>query len=302
MRAIGSGVLAALAVFQPQPTPAPPPGTDVYLISLSSGLASIKAAVPAAVAIEPGYDNQPAFSPDGSHILLTGNHDGKQMDTYVFDRAARRLSQLTHTTEGEYSPTFLPSGVGEPGGFSVIRVEADGTQRLWRFTAKGESPALVLRDIKPVGYHAWVDADHLALFVLGQPSTLRLARVSTGIAEIVAGDIGRSLHRVPGLRQVSFIQKEASGEYWVKQIDVDTKAITPLVRTAEGSSDRDCAWMPDGNTLLMSSGTRIMSWTRGGTTWSEVFDGASHKLGAISRLAVSPSGDAIAIVVAEPKR
>jgi hypothetical protein len=59
--------------------------------------------------------------------------------------------------------------------------------------------------------------------------------------------------------------------------------------------------MPDGKTLLMSSGTRILKWTRGDAGWSEVFDGAPHKLGAISRLAVSPSGDAVAIVVAEPK-
>jgi Tol biopolymer transport system component len=300
MRAILSGVLAALAATQTQP--APPSGTDVYLVSFSGGLTSMTAASPMPVAIEPGYDNQPAFSPDGSRLLLTGNHDGKQMDTYVFDRAAKRLSQLTHTTEGEYSPTFLPAGVGEPGGFSVIRVEADGTQRLWRFNGRGESPELVLRDVKPVGYHTWVDADHLALFVLGQPSTLRLARVSTGAAEIVASDVGRSLHRVPGSRQVSFVQKEPSGEYWVKQIDVDSKTITPLVRAAEGSSDRDCAWMPDGKTLLMSSGTRIMSWTRGASGWTEVFDGAAHKLGGISRLAISPSGDAIAIVVAEPKR
>jgi hypothetical protein len=100
---------------------------------------------------------------------------------------------------------------------------------------------------------------------------------------------------------VSFIQKESSGEYWVKQIDIDSKAITPLVRTAEGSSDRDCAWMPDGKTLLMSSGTKIMSWTRGGNGWAEVFDGAARKLGNVSRLAISPTGDALAIVVAEPK-
>jgi Tol biopolymer transport system component len=299
MRAILSGVLA---VFVAQNQPAPPAGTDVYLVSFSGGLASMKSASPMPVAIDPGYDNQPAFSPDGSRLLLTGNHDGKQMDTYVFDRAAGRLSQLTHTTEGEYSPTFLPAGVGEPGGFSVIRVEADGTQRLWRFNGKGESPELVLREIKPVGYHAWVDADRLALFVLGQPSTLRLARVSTGAAEIVASDVGRSLHRIPGSRLVSFVQKEPSGEYWVKQIDTDSKTITPLVSAAEGSSDRDCAWMPDGKTLLMSSGTRIMSWTRGASGWIEVFDGAAHRVGGISRLAVSPSGDAIAMVVAEPKR
>ena len=293
--------VAGLALIQPQ-APAAPPGTDVHLVPLTGGLASLKAAVPTAVAVEPGYDNQPAFAADGSRILLTGNHDGKQTDIYAFDRASKRLSQLTHTPEGEYSPTFLPSGVGEAGGFSVIRVEPDSTQRLWRFNANGESPELVLRDVKPVGYHAWVDADHLALFVLGQPSTLRLARVGTGVAEIAASDIGRSLHRIPGSRLVSFIQKESSGEYWVKQIDIDSKTITPLVRTAEGSSDRDCAWMPDGKTLLMSSGTTIMSWTRGGSGWTEVFDGAARKLGNISRLAISPSGDALAIVVAEPKR
>ncbi len=197
---------------------------------------------------------------------------------------------------------MLPDGVGEAGGFSVIRVEPDGTQRLWRFNAKGENPELVLRDIKPVGYHAWVDADHLALFVLGQPATLRLARVSTGAAEIVASDIGRSLHRIPGTRLVSFIQKEPSGEYWVKQIDIDSKTITPLVRTAEGSSDRDCAWMPDGKTLLMSSGTKIMSWSRGAT--------AGPKCSTVPRTSwvpsagwpFSPRGDAMAIVVAEPKR
>jgi hypothetical protein len=34
----------------------------------------------------------------------------------------------------------------------------------------------------------------------------------------------------------------------------------------------------------------------------EIFDGAPHQLGAITRLSVSPKGDAVAIVVAEPKK
>ncbi|MNC91451.1 hypothetical protein D3C83_77190 [compost metagenome] len=82
------------------------------------------------------------------------------------------------------------------------------------------------------------------------------------------------------------------------------------MKAVEGSSDRDYAWMPDGKTILMSAGTKIMSWTRlpsdasakggGGTDWREVFDGGANQLGAITRLAVSPNGDAVAIVVAEP--
>ena len=41
-----------------------------------------------------------------------------------------------------------------------------------------------------------------------------------------------------------------------------------------------------------------MSWTRGGNGWTEVFDGAARKLGNVSRLAISPAGDALAIVYA----
>jgi hypothetical protein len=62
------------------------------------------------------------------------------------------------------------------------------------------------------------------------------------------------------------------------------------------------AWLPDGKTILMSGGTKVFSWTRGASGWTEVFDAAAHHLGAVTRLAVSPAGDAVAIVVAEPEK
>ena len=220
----------------------------------------------------------------------------------MFDRAGGRVSQLTHTPENENSPTFVPAGIGEAGGFSVVQSEMDRTQRLWRFNAQGKNPQLVLTDIKPVGYHAWVDADHLALFVLGQPATLQLARVSTGKARWPRATSADRCIAFPGTRLVSFVQREPSGEYWIKSIDIDSKKIDPLVKAVAGSSERDYAWMPDGKTLLMSAGTKVLSWTRGAAGWTEVFDGAAHKLGNISRLNVSPKGDAVAIVVAEPSK
>jgi len=294
--------LAVLAVTFFSQTPAPLPGTDIYEIRLSGGLASLKSAKPAPVSVVAGYDNQPMYSPDGKRILFAVNREGKQTDIYAFDRATGKVSQLTSTPENENSPTFLPAGLGEAGGFSVVQSEMDRTQRLWRFNAQGKNPQLILKDIKPVGYHAWVDADHVALFVLGQPATLQLARVSTGTAETVAGNIGRSLHRIPNTRLVSFVQKEDSGDYWIKQIDVDSKKIGPLVKAVDGSSDRDYAWMPDGKTILMTSGTKVFSWTKGAAGWTEVFDGAPHGLGALSRLNVSPKADAIAIVATEKPR
>ena len=185
-----------------------------------------------------------------------------------------------------------------------MRTEPDRTQRLWRFDAHGRNPQLILTEIKPVGYHAWVDARTVALFVLGQPNTLQIASVESGKGEIVAEAIGRSLHRVPGTRAVSFVQREPSGEYWIKQIDIASKKIEPLIKIPDGSGDsgRDMAWMPDGQTVLLSSGTKVVSWTRGAAGWTDAFDSAAHGLGAPSRLMVAPKADAIAIVVAELKK
>ncbi len=284
----------------PQP-PAPPPATDIYLLPLANGLASMSTARPSPIANAPDYENQPMFSSDGGRILFAANR-GTQTDVYVFDRATGRTSQLTDTPENENSPTYLPTGIGDPGGFSVVRTEADRSQRLWRFDAQGRNPQIVLTEVEQVGYHAWVDADAVALYVLGQPATLRIASVKSGAAEIAASNIGRSLNRVPGTGSVSFVQREASGEFWIKQIDIPSNAIEPLVKAVDGSTEHDMAWMPNGRTLLMSSGTKIFSWTRGAAGWTEVFDAAAHNLGAVTRIAVSPRGDAIAIVVAEPKQ
>jgi Tol biopolymer transport system component len=301
--AILTAVLAIGVVQTPStPQPTGPPATDIYLLSLTNkGVASLTEAKPLPISVAPGYDNQPMFSPDGRRMLFAANRDGKQIDVFVFDRDADRMTQLTKTPENENSPTYLPSGTSTSVGFSVVRTEADRTQRLWRFDADGGNPQVVLPDVKPVGYHAWVDADTVALFVLGQPATLQIATIGTGTAEIVAEGIGRSLHRIPGTRAVSFVQRDGSGDSWIKQIDLGSKKIQPLVKAVEGSTDRDMTWMPDGKTILMSAGSKVFSWTRDAAGWTEVFDAAAHGLGAPSRLAVSPKGDALAIVVAESR-
>jgi len=304
--------LSQSAAQTPAPNPASPAPFDIYLVPLTNGLASMKAAKPQPLSTAPGYDNQPNFSPDGKRVLFAANRDGKQTDIFMFNRENGRVAQMTMTAENENSPTYVPAGAGPNGSFTVVQSEFDRNgarpaspiQRLWRFNADGKSPQLILSDINPVGYHAWIDSDRLALFVLGaqgKPATLQIASVKSGKADVIAEGIGRSLHRIPGTQLVSFVHREGD-EFTVKQLDVATKKIVPLIKAVAGSSDHDMAWMPDGNTILMSAGTTIFSWRRGESSWSEVFDAAAYQLGAVTRIAVSPKGNAIAIVVAEPKK
>ncbi len=290
-------ILIAQQTSKPPAAPAaPPPDTDIYLVELASGLDSLKTGKLQPIAVEKGYDNQPSFTPDGKSILFTAIRDGKQTDIYEHIRGGATRALIT-TPQGEYSPTITPDG-----GISVIRVEPDGTQRLWRFERNGSSPHVLVANIKPVGYHAWIDGGRLALFVLGQPATLQLARPGEGAGDIVASGIGRSLHRLPAGRAVSFVQREGEGEakFVVKQLDPDSKQIVTLVDAVAGSADRDCAWTPDG-TLLMSSGTRIFAWKPGDANWREIYDVRPHGLGAVSRMAVAPDGRALAFVVSEAR-
>jgi Tol biopolymer transport system component len=280
---------ALLVTTQPQPPPAPP-STDIYLVEMTGGLDSLQASKPQVIAAEPGYDNQPSFTPDSRSVLFTANRDGKQTDIYEYTRGGATRA-LIATPEAEYSPTITPDG-----GVSVIRVEQDGTQRLWRFDRNGANAHVLLANVKPVGYHAWIDGGRLALFVLGPPATLRLARPGEGPAEVVATDIGRSIQRIPGGRAVSFIQREGPSRFVVKQLDPDSKRITTLTDVVPGSADRDSAWTPDGR-LLMSAGTRVFAWKAGETAWREVYDAKPHGLGDVSRIAVAPDGKALALVV-----
>jgi dipeptidyl aminopeptidase/acylaminoacyl peptidase len=292
-------LLAARAFSQQPPPPAAanPPDTDIFLAPITVEDGTITVGAPENITKSPGYDNQPAFTPDGGAVLFTSNRGGKQTDIYRYEIATRQTSRVTNTPESEYSPTVTP----DRQHISVIRVEADQTQRLWQFTLGGKNPEVLLPDVKPVGYHAWLDAQTIALFVLGQPATLQIADRASGKAEIVARDVGRSLQHIPSSDAVSFVQREptAAGQppiLWIRAFDLRVRQITELTRAMAGATEADTAWMPDG-TLLMAHQDTLFSWKLGRRDWFNVADLGALGLHHVTRLAISPRGDRLALVV-----
>lgn len=308
------------ALLPPPATPPPaapqgPPDTEIYLAPLKITDGAIEIGAATNITTSPGYDNQPFFTPDGRAMLFTSirgpstglGAGGTQTDIYRYELpgtpseglAAGRVLQVTNTPESEYSPTITPSGA-----LSVIRVELDGnsTQRLWQFTADGREPRVVLDNVKPVGYHAWADEHTLALFVLGQPPTLQLADTRTGTARTIASEIGRSIQRMPGsgaARDISFVQRErvvgVSTKWLVKRLTPATGEVTALAPALDGGTDPDVAWTPDG-TLLTARDGMLLGWKPGQSGWKEITSLERLSLAGVTRLAVSPKGDFIALV------
>ncbi len=283
-------LIFSAAVFAQTQTPSPspaPPASDIFIIDLK-GEGKLKLGQPVKITNWVGYNNQPSFLPDGQSILYTSIRD-KQADIYRYEIHGGATTQITNTPESEFSPTVMPDGKS----ISVVRVEADGTQRLWKFPLTGGAPSLILENIKPVGYHLWVDDHTLALFILGKPNTLQLADLRSGKAEVIADNPGRILRRVPHEDKFSFVHKASDQEWLIKTFDLKIRNIATFIKTFP--SVEDYAWTPAG-VLLMANGSKLFARKKSDWAWVEIADFSNAGLKNMTRIAVSPKGDRIAVV------
>ncbi len=239
---VAAALRATPAVAQPGlPRTSPPsPGSDVFLVPLARVDGALRVGVPANLTRRDGYDNQPAFAPDGNALYYTSNRGGGQTDIWRYDFGTGLATPVRRTAESGYSA--FPWG----DALAVVQVEADSRQRLWRLPLGDGDPSPLVPDIRPVGYFARADDSTVALFVLGTPATLQVATLGRPGARVVARDIGRSLHRIPGGTRVSFVQK--GGAAWhVVALDPASGRLDTLVRTLPRVED--VAWV-DSTTHL----------------------------------------------------
>ena len=294
IRFLALAALVPLASVRAQAVPA----TDVYLAPLTINGASISVGAPVNITNRAGYDNQPAFTPDGRGILYTSIREDGQADIYRYDVASKATTRLTSTPESEYSATPMPGGQR----FSVIRVEKDSTQRLWSFDWQGGDPKVVLEAVKPVGYHTWIDSTTLALFVLGQPNALVVASTTSRRVDTLARDIGRSLTTPPAKpsgRLFAFV-KRAPDSTWTVMSGIRDAAgwLTQRVMSLPGRAEF-VAW-PAADVVVTATGSKILIRTALTAPWVEAADFAGIGLRSITRLALSPDGKWVAFA-AEPR-
>ncbi len=276
-----------------------PPGTDVFVATVTGSGGAWRFGPARNLTARQGYDNQPAFTPDGRGLLITsvgpgGPNGTTQADIVRVDPTTGARTPLTETPESEYSATPMPGG----REFAVIRVETDSTQRLWAFPLTGGAPPRrLLERVKPVGYQAWLDAGSVGLFVLGSPATLQVADLASGQARILLSGVGRAIHKVPGRRALSITQLVADKTWWIIEVDPASAATKPVARLLDGAEYY--LWLPDGS-LLSAKDNVLYRLTPGrDSTWSAIhtFPGVT----GISRLALSPRGDRLAFVADDGK-
>jgi dipeptidyl aminopeptidase/acylaminoacyl peptidase len=274
------------------PAPSAAASTDVYLYKFSRFPLGSRVSN---ITNRRGYDNQPSW--DGNRVVYYTSQSAGQTDIYEIDFEAARIIQRTATPESEYSAALTPDG----RAITVVRVEADSSQRLWRFPKDRGAPSVILPSIKPVGYFAWLDTTRIALFVLGNPNSLQIGDTRTGSAQVVTTNIGRSLQRVPGGRRASYLHRV--GNRWMLE------TVDPVPRSDGTFAMETVAAMPDSadfvvwrseTELYTAAGSRLYRMRLPNKTWHMVEDLGPKGVRRISRLALSPDGSRLALVADEP--
>jgi hypothetical protein len=267
--------------------------SEIYLFDLKSKKGQVTLSNPVNITKHKGYDNQPSFDADNTLIYYSSFNEDGRSDIKMYNYETKETKSFTTTQEREYSPTLTP----DKYFISCIIQRDNNAQDLGKYPLGGGAPDVIINNLI-VEYHAWLDNSNLALFVLGDPNTLHLYQLPTKQDTILANNIGRSLHKIPGTRAFSFIQKTAEKDWLIKKVDLETQKISTVTKTIAGQED--IAWTSDG-LILTSDGEKLFVFTPGkDLSWREVEIKAGKEiLKGVTRLAVSQDGDKLAVVVAE---
>lgn len=261
--------------------------TEIFVFDFINVDGKITLSNPINISNNEGYDSQPFFTPNSDEILFASNRNG-QTDLVKNSLKTNQKEWLINTSASEYSPTLTPKN----NAVSYIKLEENGTQLLWSFDLKTQKEFILIPDLK-IGYHVWFDENTLISFVLGEPNTLQISDLNSKTHKIVSENIGRSLHKIPNQNLVSFVSKKE--KIWtinsLNPLNDEIKLIAEIPFQVE-----DLTWTPDGE-ILISNNDSLYLYDLKNNNWNEVASLKSFQLTVITRLAVSPNGKKIALVV-----
>lgn len=282
----------------------PLPSTTIVLAEFDASRGAITSV--AEITPHVGYNNQPAFSLDGSHVYYVDDVNGGT-DIVRYDRTNGIRTRVTQTPEAEFSPTPMPDG----RSLSAVRVarptstgnEYTESQQLWRYDSTGRAIAPII-GMRRIGYHCWISQGMVAVFVVGdedlnEPHALRVVDLASRQSVTVARSIGRTIRMSPQQR-LTYVDKSDSTRWMLTTIRMGEQQSTPEFAMPQGSED--FAWLADGR-VLISRGSELAVASQTNGVWSyATVTGTLPLRGRIGRIALSPDERTIAMVISREAR
>jgi ketosteroid isomerase-like protein len=242
----------------------------------------------------PGYDNQPAFFLDGKLAFAS--------QIAVLDETGHAVQAVIHDFANGTS-TAVPGALGfspTPAADGSLMLLRDGHVVLHERSGKETQ----LTETKDAGYFTRFDDQTWALYMNDKQRRIVMYDAKTKTLDTTALGAITAPFRVPGKRAVTFVAIEPfpipEGEaptrkLFLRQLNLDDRHVITLASIPFPTSGSH-AWTSRG-TLLIASGHTIFEWNPAKPDdWHSAATFDDPELQGLTRIAISPRGDRIALV------
>ncbi len=262
------------------------PSTDIWTLDLNVNGNAATLSNPVNITGRPGYDNQPWIFESKQRIYYSSDVNG-QTDIFYHDLKSGRNVQVTKTPTSEYSPSVQGKHL------FVLMVEKDSSQRIWKNPGTKKARRITELKNEQIGYYVFTGKDSVAVYILGEPTVLKIIDLKKNTSAIIADSIGRGIKLIPGENTFSFTRLK-NGKASLYKYSKHTSATEFL---SELPSE-DYEWI-DGKTILSSDGVSLKIKKIGEECWKHVQITERIALNGITRIAYSPALKKIALVARE---
>jgi ketosteroid isomerase-like protein len=242
----------------------------------------------------PGYDNQPAFFPDGKLVFTS--------QIAALDETGHAVQAVIHDFASGTS-TAVPGALGfspTPAANGALMLLRDGHVVLHDVSGNESQ----LTETKDAGYFARFDEQTWVLFMNDKQRRIVIYDPKTKALDTMSIGAMTAPFRIPGKRAVSFVAVEpfpapegaaAARTVFLRQLNLDDRHVTTLASIPFPTSGSH-VWTSRG-TLLIASGHTIYEWNPAKPDdWRTAATFDDPELQGLTRIAISPRGDRIALV------
>ena len=242
----------------------------------------------------PGYDNQPAFFPDGRLVFTS--------QIAVLDETGHAVQAVVRDFANGIS-TPVPGALGfspTPASDGSLMLLRDGHVILHDASGKESQ----LTETKDAGYFTRFDELTWVLYMNDKQRRIVIYDPKTKALDTMALGSITAPFRIPGKRAVSFVAVEPfpapegtapPRALFLRQLNLDDRHVTTLASIPFPTSGSH-VWTSRG-TLLIASGHTIYEWNPAKPgDWRSAATFNDPDLQGLTRIAISPRGDRIALV------
>jgi ketosteroid isomerase-like protein len=246
----------------------------------------------------PGYDNQPAFFADGRLVFTSQiavlDESGHAVQARIYDFANGTSAAIPGALGFSPTPTA-------DGSLMLLR---EG--KVWLHETSGKEHTLT--ETNDAGYFSRFDDRTWVLYMNDKQRRIVIYDATTKALDTIAVGSATAPFRIPGKRAVTFVAVEPfpapEGEavktapprtLVLRRLDLDDRKVTTLA-TIPFATSGSHVWT-SRNTILMASGHTIYEWNPARPDdWRTAAQFDNPELQGLTRIALSPRGDRIALV------